>query len=322
MLGNRQRLTPRLVSIFDSRWITALFVCAVTLLSTACSSIPPADPTATDEWHEWQAKRLNSMAGTNGWTTLVGLLWVNEGTNTLGSDPASDLKLPEGRAPKTAGLVIRTGTQARFIPAPGVTATLDGAPVTDAMLRSDGDGAEPEPAVLALGPLRIITLQRSERMALRVKDPEAPTRRHFVGLDYYPYDPHWRIEGRFEPAAAYHTLKVTDVTGRVKAEPSPGTIVFTVAGQEQRLDVLDDDETYDLWAVFRDQTAGKTTYGGGRFLHVALPGPDNRVVIDFNYAYSPPCAFTSFATCPLPPRQNWLRIPVPAGELKYRGGHE
>ncbi len=292
------------------------------LLFTACSSFHRTDSAGPEDWNDFKAKRLKSIGGTNGWTSLVGLLWIHEGTNTLGSDPASDLRLPEGRAPRVAGLVIRTGTQVRFIPAPGVTATLDGAPVTDAMLRSDGDGTEPEPAVLMLGALRIITLQRSERMALRVKDPEAPTRRHFVGLDYYPYDPRWRLEGRFEPATAYHTLKITDVTGRVKAEPSPGTIVFTVDGQEQRLEVLDDDETYDLWAVFRDQTAGKTTYGGGRFLHVDKPGADNRVVIDFNYAYSPPCAFTSFATCPLPPRQNWLRIPVPAGELKYRGGHE
>ncbi|HTH50222.1 MAG TPA: DUF1684 domain-containing protein [Candidatus Limnocylindria bacterium] len=117
-------------------------------------------------------------------------------------------------------------------------------------------------------------------------------------------------------------MKIADVTGRLKEEPCPGTLVFTVDGQEHRLDVLDDDESHDLWAVFRDRTAGQTTYGGGRFLHVALPGPDNRVVLDFNYAYSPPCAFTPFATCPLPPRQNWLPIAVPAGEKKYRGGHE
>ncbi|HTH49848.1 MAG TPA: hypothetical protein VMB21_20210, partial [Candidatus Limnocylindria bacterium] len=189
----------------------ALTVGIAALLFSACSSFrPTTTATATaadlDKWHDWRAERLASLAGTNGWTSLVGLLWLQEGTNTLGSDPASDLRLPAGRAPLAAGLVIRTGTQVRYLPAPGVTATLDGAPVTDAMLRSDGDGTEPEPAVLALGSVRLITLQRSERMALRVKDSEAPTRRHFLGLDYYPYDPHWRIEGRFEPAPAYHTL--------------------------------------------------------------------------------------------------------------------
>lgn len=310
------------VRIFHRGLTLLLVLGAAALLFTACSAVRSADSAATAEWREWRAKRLESIAGTNGWATLVGLLWLHEGTNTLGSDPANDLRLPIGRAPKVAGIIIRSGTQARFVAAPGLNATLDGKPVTDAVLRSDADGIELEPSVLTLGPLHIIVLQRSARMALRVKDPEAPTHRHFLGLDYYPYNPNWRIEGRLEPAPPLRTLKITDVTGRVRGEPSPGTLVFTVGGQEHRLEALDDDETHDLWVVFRDATAAKTTYTGGRFLHVAKPGADHRVVLDFNYAYSPPCAFTLFATCPIPPRQNWLRFAVPAGEKEYRGGHE
>ena len=292
------------------------------LLLTACSATRPAGDGTPAEWRAWQARRHESIAGTNGWATLVGLLWLHEGTNTLGGGTGNDLRLPADRAPKTVGWMIRTGPQVRFVAAPGVTAAVDGKPETEAALRSDADGAEPEPSLLTVGSLRLFVLQRSERMALRVKDPEAPTRRHFLGLDYFPYDPHWQIEGRLEAAPAGHSLKITDVTGRVKDEPSPGTLVFQVEGQEYRLDALDDDETHDLWVVFRDATAAKTTYGGGRFLHVPKPGADHRVVIDFNYAYSPPCAFTPFATCPLPPRQNWLPLAVRAGEMKYRGGHE
>jgi hypothetical protein len=135
------------------------------------------------------------------------------GTNTLGSDPASDLRLPRA-APENAGLVIRTGNQVRFIPAPGVTATLDGAPATDAMLRSDRDGEEPEPAVLALGSARIITLQRSDRMALRVKDSEAPTRGTSPGSTLIRTTQAGASRAASNRPPPITTLKITDVTGR------------------------------------------------------------------------------------------------------------
>lgn len=297
----------------------AILLAAVTFRLAECAA-QTADASKNDAWTAWQAKRHKSVAGTNGWATLVGLLWLHEGTNTLGGDPASELRLPAGRAPGVVGTVIRTGRTARFVAAPGIQAAVDGRPATEATLKSDADGAEP--SVLTLGPLRIIVLQRGERLGLRVKDPEAPTRVHFLGLDYFPHDPKWRLTGRFEPAATPRKLRISDVTGAVNEEVSPGTLVFTVNGREHRLDALNDNETHDLFVIFRDRTAGKTTYGAGRFLHVDLPGADGRVVIDFNYAYNPPCAFTPFATCPIPPKQNWLPIPVAAGEKKYRGGHE
>jgi len=154
-----------------------------------------------------------------------------------------------------------------------------------------------------------------------VWDPDAPTRRHFQRLDYFAHDPRWRVDGHWEPAPDAHVLAIQEVTGRVCDESSPGTVVFSVDGHEQRLAALEDLETHDLFILFRDATAGKTTYGPGRFLHAAKPGPDGRLVIDFNYAYNPPCAFTPFATCPIPPRQNWLSLPIKAGEKRYRGGH-
>lgn len=299
--------------------LLSFLLMAFALGLSGCATQTVAESKA-DAWSVWQTKRHESIAGTNGWATLVGLLWLHEGTNTLGSDPASELRLPAGRAPRRVGTVIRAGHSARFVAATAIEAAVDGKPTAETALQSDAEGAEP--TVLTLGALRIIVLQRGERLGLRVKDPKAPTRLHFLGLDYFPHDPKWRIAGRFVPAAPPRKLRISDVTGAVNEEVSPGTLVFTVNGREHRLDALDDDETHDLFVIFRDRTAGKTTYGAGRFLHVDKPGADGRVVIDFNYAYNPPCAFTPFATCPIPPKQNWLPIPVAAGEKKYRGGHE
>ena len=304
------------------RWVIALGLHLLVIL-TSCTGHRPTDrmdAAGTVRWGDWKHERLNSIAGTNGWATLVGLLWIEEGRHSLGSAPTADLKLPEGRAPLHAGDIVRSGSEVRFAATRGVVATLDGQLAADGALRSDAN--EATPTLLQLGPLKLFLLQRGERLALRVKDPEAPTRIHFRGLDYFPYAPGWRITGQFEPAPPGRKLPITDVTGAVHEESCPGTIVFTAKGRQQRLDALDDDETHDLWLVFRDGTSGHSTYGGGRFLHVAKPGADGRVTIDFNFAYNPPCAFTPFATCPLPPRQNHLHIEIPAGERRYAGGHE
>ncbi len=298
-------------------WSLLLVIAAV-----GCSCLRPSatnDATQLAAWDQWKQTRLNSIAGTNGWATLVGLLWIGEGRQSLGSAPTAKLRLPTARAPLNAGDLIRSGTQVRFEAAPGVDAMLDGTAATSANLRSDAN--EAVPAVLQIGPLTLRILQRGERLAVRVKDPEASTRVHFRGLDYFPYASEWRISGQFEPAPPGRKLPITDVTGAIHEEACPGTIVFTVSGKPQRLDALDDDETHDLWLVFRDRTSGHSTYGGGRFLHVAKPGADRRVTIDFNFAYNPPCAFTPFATCPVPPRQNNLHVAIPAGERQYAGEH-
>lgn len=296
-----------------------LLILAVVAAVAGCAHKPDPAPIGPAPWIAWRSNRLVSVAGTNGWITLAGLHWLREGPNTIGTADASPIALPPGSAPPVAGVVTRTGMLARFKAARGVVATIDGAEVSEAALRSDAGNAEP--SVLRIDDLSITVIQRGERLGLRVRDPKAPTRMNFRGLDYYDHDPRWRIEGRFEASAPGRTLAIDDVTGAVNQERSPGTIVFTLGGQEHRLEALSDEETHDLFILFRDATAGETTYGAGRFLHVALPGADSRVVIDFNHAYNPPCAFTGFATCPVPPRQNWLPFPVEAGELKYRGDH-
>jgi uncharacterized protein (DUF1684 family) len=230
----------------------------------------------------------------------------------LGSDASAAVRLPAGRAPGVAGALVRTGKQVEF------QSSTPGAP----SMRLSATSPTNEPPVLKLGDLKMFVIVRGERLALRVKDPQAPTRVHFKGLDYFPYSTAWKLEGRWEPASAGQTLSITDVTGSTSHQPLAGLAHFTVDGKPFTLAAVEDDESHDLWFIFRDGTSGTSTYGGGRFLHAAKPGSDGRVILDFNFAYNPPCAFTPFATCPVPPRQNWLPLAISAGERRYGNADE
>ena len=285
---------------------------AVLLLFAGACVSHSSDSREPAEWRSWKNRRINSVADTNGWATLVGLFWLPEGTSSLGANPTNTFVLSPKLSPPSVGLFHRTGTNVEMIFGPVTT-----------RLISDANGADP--TVMTVGSLRLYLIQRGERLGIRAKSPDALSRRNFKGLDYFPYQPAWRIPAQFVPAPKGTIVAITDVTGDTKAEPVAGTITFTVGGpegQQYQLLALNDDETHDLWIIFRDSTAGKTTHGGGRFLHLANPDSDGRVILDFNYAYNPPCAFTPFATCPLPPAANRIPLAIPAGEKKYRGEKE
>lgn len=294
---------------------------ALAIVCVGCGSTsPPSNKVAGEDalagWRTWQAKRVQSVAGTNGWTTLVGLHWLREGTNTAGSAPENDIMLPKERAGARVGSFVRNGRQVRFVAAPGVELTVKGEKVREVAMDSDEHEV---PTKLRLGQLAVVVIERGERMGLRVRDPESAARREFRGLKYFPYDPAWRIEGRFVPYPQKDELRVTDVTGGSQVMPSPGEVVFQVKGSEHRLAVAEERGEKDYFVMFRDATAGTGTYPTGRFLYVEPPDAEGRVTIDFNRAYNPPCAFTPHATCPLPPAQNRLDFPIRAGE---RNAHE
>ena len=298
-MPSRMRCSSSIVIAAFLAWVTITVGCA-----TGHSSPKTASPEA---WNLWQQRRLESIAGTNGWATLVGLLWIPEGRSLLGSEATAALKLPAGRAPKVVGEIERAGSLVRFR-----------APTAEAPpIRISPESPTNEPPILTFGDLRMFVIVRGERLALRVKDSQAPTRTHFRGLKYFPYSTSWKITAILEPPTPNQTVTITDVTGTSTQQPSAGVARFTVDGQPQTLEAVEDDESHDLWFIFRDGTSGSTTYGGGRFLHAAKPGPDGVMTLDFNFAYNPPCAFTPFATCPVPPRQNWIKVSIPAGEKRY-----
>lgn len=268
--------------------------------STLAASAPAPPMTFEQENDAWKAKRQVSLLKEDGWLTLVGLTWLREGSN--------EVKLPSN-PPVTAHFELHGGKVTFRDPA---TNTLR-------QLRDDSDpqGAE----VIQSGSFRYNVIRRNDRFAIRMKDSSSPSRTGFRGLDYFPADPKWRIEGRFERYDPPRTIAITNVLGMTSQEVAPGAIVFSVMGKSYRVEpILEKGET-DLFLIFKDRTNGKETYGAARYLYARPPGPDGKVILDFNHAYNPPCAFTPYATCPLPPPQNRLPFRIEAGEKKYAGGH-
>jgi uncharacterized protein (DUF1684 family) len=277
------------------------------------------DPGAAvrQEVESWRQERLKGLKNENGWLTLVGLFWLDEGENRFGSDPGGKVVLPQGKAPAVAGTLVRHGDAVTVRVAPGAKVAHDGQPVTELALQSDAKG---KPVVLEMGTLSFFVIQRGDRIGVRVRDKESQTLASFQGLEYFPVDSAWRVEARFEPYKPQKSFPVPNILGMVEDTPSPGAVVFERGGKTYRLDAFEESDKGDLFLVFGDQTNGHETYGAGRFLVTEVP-KDGKVVVDFNKSYNPPCAFTAFATCPLPLPQNRLPLRVEAGEKTYAGGH-
>lgn len=304
------RPTPARAALVELAAIPAFALIAGLTLAAA-----PAPDAYRQEIESWRSERATGLAKDDGWLTVVGLFWLKEGENGIGSGADNQVILPES-TPARVGRLVRQGKSVRLEADPAAGLTVEGKPATSLALASDADG---KPAVVRLGSLSFFVIVRGERVGIRVRDNASPARAHFKGLDYFPLDPSWRVEARFEPSKTPRTIPVADILGSVEPSPTPGTVVFEHGGRTLRLDALEGDDG-GLFLIFADPTNGKETYGAGRFLYTDAP-KDGRVVVDFNKSYNPPCAFTAFATCPLPPRQNKLAAPVRAGEKKYGPGH-
>lgn len=276
---------------------------------------PIAHRAAVDTWH---AERIERLRAEDGWLSLVGLSWLTEGELTVGSAPGSAVELPS-TAPALVGhlAVSNPTTPVLFRAAPDAAVSADGEPIGggEVQLQSDASG---KPTVLAVGSLRMSLLARNNRLALRIKDSAAPTRANFDGVERYPVDVAWRVVARFEPYDPPRMIQVPNVMGYVTEQLSPGALRFELAGESYSLDPVDEDPApgEPLFVIFGDLTNRDTTYGAGRFLYVDPPDATGRVELDFNRAYNPPCAFTPYATCPLPPAQNKLAVRVEAGEKR------
>ena len=270
---------------------------------------------------EARARRETGLRDPTGWLSLVGLHWLHDGEQRFGASPTNDivLRAEDSEVPPVAGTLELTGGRVLVHPAPGVALTEDGHPVADGTELID-DEAE-APTTLDLASLRLVLIRRGEgRVALRVRDTSAQALGSFTGLPYFEIDPSWRLVGRLLRAEPGATIPVADVIGGVKAAPTPGVVEFTVRGRRYRLDALEAMPGH-LWLIFRDGTSGHETYGAGRFLVSGTVEPDESVEIDFNLAYNPPCVFSPFATCPLPPKRNQLSLRITAGEKVWGLDH-
>jgi len=278
------------------------------------TSTPGADPVKQVE--AWRAQRLERLKAPNGWLSLIGLHWLKEGKSSIGSAKGNDVVLAAGPA-RLGSITLKDGKATIEID-PKSAATVDGKALASAELLDD---SHEKPTTVTFGTASFYLIDRNGKKALRVKDSEAKTRKQFKGIDSFAIDPAWRVEAKFEEFKPAHMLEIPTVLGTVDKMTVPGKVTFTRDGKSYSLlPVLETPDAKELWFIFADRTSGKETYGAARFLYADLP-KDGKLLIDFNKAYNPPCAFTPYATCPLAPPENRLDLRVTAGEKKYAEGH-
>ena len=264
----------------------------------------------------WRTQRVESLTSDGGWLTLTGLFWLKEGDNSFGRGPANSLVLDNASLADTAGSFELKGRQVRFVARPGSGVTYQGKPVGSLELAADVTG---KPTVLESGTLRFFVIERAGNLGVRVRDLANPHRLAFKGLSYFPVSLEWVFDARYERYSPVHHIRIVNILGMEEEMVSPGAVVFARDGHEWRLDtVLEQPDDKELFIMFADATSGHETYGAGRFLYVPLPAA-GVTRLDFNEAYNPPCALNDFATCPLPPPQNRLKLKVEAGEKTNAG---
>src|SRR6266853_3772912 len=287
----------------------------VAAISMGCSkpATTTVDPYRT-EINQFRQAREAKLRSDTGWLTIAGLHFLTQPETTFGSDAANDIVLPGG-APARVGsfLMAKNGrVSVRLEPAVSVS-ILDGKPFSGGPIKSDGEGS---PDRLVLGDVQVWVHQGGERPALRVRDQNNPLRKEFTGRKWYPVNAEYRVEAVFEPYDKPKTVQVPNLLGDIDTMTSPGTVSFSLGGKTMRMAAVTENDN-ELWFIFRDLTSGSETYPAARFLYSPKPA-EGKVLLDFNKAENPPCAFNSYATCPLPPEENRLKVRVEAGEKIYQ----
>ncbi|WP_093284349.1 DUF1684 domain-containing protein [Pseudoxanthomonas sp. CF125] len=284
--------------------------------SAAGKAGPAPDPSFLADNAIWRNERKQDLLKPDGWTSLVGLHWLELKAHYVGSSAGSGIRLAVG--PPKLGMVEQRDGHIYLTPESGVALTLDGEPMTGkgrVELKTDHD---PAPSQIGFddGKGLLSVIKRGQRFGLRIKYADAPTRLQFTGLDYWPADPGWRIVGKFVPHPPGKTMPIVDIIGTSTDAPNPGAVEFVREGKTYRIEAMGEPGN-QLFLVFADRTSGHGSYPAGRFIDTPGPDAQGKVVLDFNRAYSPPCAFTTFATCPLPPPENRLDLAITAGEKTY-----
>lgn len=282
----------------------------VMLLAASAASAQTYDEAALKAF---QAERQKVLLADDGWFVVAGLHFLNPGQNTFGSDPLNDIVLEYADVPKQAGVITMNGTTVTIKAADGQTLTYNGKPTKEGPLNLAANG---KPADLISFKTTTFFLHYSgPRLAIRVRDQNAPLRRNFTGLKWYPANPSMRVTGQFTPLATPRTIQAPNILGDLEPFTVAGTVAVTIGGKQANMEAWKSGN--QLWFVFRDLTSADTTYPSARFLYTDMPTADGKLVMDFNRARNPPCAYNPWTTCPLPPSANKLAVRIEAGEKRY-----
>jgi uncharacterized protein (DUF1684 family) len=271
------------------------------------------DPAYVNEVDAWHATRVAELKGPTGWLNIAGLFWLGDGLNSFGRGADNAFVFPDELGIEQAGYFSLENGMVRQALLPGVTVACAGKSITGSQIVFHPDSIRQ--TVMEYGSLRWFIIKRDTRYGVRIRNLNHPDLQQFAGIDRFPVDARWKVTARWEETPG-RTIPITNVLGQTTPQPAPGTLVFNLDGKEFRLDALDEGAD-ELFVIFADATNAKETYGAGRYLYVPKPR-DGQVVVDFNRSENPPCAFTEFATCPLPPAGNVMDISINAGEKDYK----
>ena len=272
------------------------------------------DPeTHLSELKAWQSNRLMELKKPDGWLSVIGLHWLEPGENTFGSDPSNAVIFPDlPGVPGRIGVFVVEKSVVRLVVQPGVNVTIKGEPVTDSIIF----GKSKSPIIVSLGSLHWQVIKRQKLIGLRLRNTANPAIEALEGIETFPASLDWRIPARFDRYDPPRKIEIKNVLGQITPQRSPGAVVFHIGSEEFRLDVTGSPESEIFFIVFGDTTNGVETYKRGRFITVDAPDEQGNLYIDFNKAYNPPCGFTEYATCPVPPPQNLLPTRIEAGEKR------
>ncbi|MFQ5721247.1 MAG: DUF1684 domain-containing protein [Candidatus Aminicenantales bacterium] len=285
---------------------------------TALTVNPQAESQFLKQEMAWREKRDQKMRSATSWLTIAGLFWLEEGENSFGTSPENRIKLPPGSAPAQAGKFMVNNSKVTVIAAPGIDLKINGQKIKKADLQADDSG---KPDIIELNDLRLWVIKRGQRLAIRLRDFNNPAYKEYTGLDFFPPSLKFKLEGNFVAYKVPKKIKVPTMVATEAEMISPGYVTFQLNGHKYRLQAFQaNPANTKLFFIFKDQTNGRETYEASRFM-VSDLSPEGKVDLNFNRAYNPPCAYTPYATCPLPPPQNYLPVRIEAGEKKYPGSH-
>jgi hypothetical protein len=298
----------------NNTYIKLAIIAFIALTSLSSCKNPGLDAAYMEDIETWRARRLASLKSKTGWTTLAGLFWMEKGLNSLGSAGTNTIILPENM-PAHLGDLTLTGDSLYFKTDPAIRITVNGDIFREGPVHTDMDG---DAEVFNWQRYTWYFIRRGDRTGLRLRDTLHPARMALHAIPAFPVSTKYIFQAVYQPPQVDETVEIKNVIGNTSEDPVAGKLYFTHRKEEHLLTALDGGPI-SLWLIFSDETTGAETYGGGRYLYVSRPDSNGMVTIDFNKAYNPPCAFTDYATCPLPPRENHLSFKVRAGEKTY--GH-
>jgi hypothetical protein len=273
-------------------------------------------PEYLEEIKQWDQKRAERLKADDGWLNLVGRTWLKQGENKFGSSKENDVIVESGKVPANMGVFIFHDSTVIMKVNDGVEVLFNGIPVKEMFMIGDG---KKDMTVFQCGPIKWNLIVRDTLYGIRFRDLESEAVKNFIGIKRFPVNEDWKLSADFEAYNPPKKISVPNVLGQIDEEPSPGAIVFTKENQTYRLEAVDAGDR--LWFIFADGTSGEETYGGGRFLYTDKADSTGKVIVDFNKSYNPPCVLTKYATCPLPPKENYIKLRITAGEMMWEGHH-